>query len=81
MSSSAELTADGMKTTCTEHAAPVRTTGGQLFVSAKSNAFMPATLIELIASEPELAFITVTVCGALEIPSLCGGKLKLVGVI
>jgi hypothetical protein len=75
------LTAVGVNTTLNVQLAAARKLGGQLFVSAKSAAFAPATLTPLIESDPALAFSTVTVCGALAIPTLCGEKFRLDGEI
>jgi hypothetical protein len=71
----------GVNTTLNVQLAAARKLGGQLFVSAKSVAFTPLTLTPLIESDPALAFSTVTVCGALTIPTLCAEKFRLDGEI
>jgi hypothetical protein len=71
----------GVNTTLSVQLAAARKLGGQLFVSEKSAAFTPLTLTPVIESDPALAFSTVTVCGALAIPTLCGEKFRLDGEI
>jgi hypothetical protein len=75
------LTAAGVNTTLNVQLAAARKLGGQLFVSEKSAAFAPLTLTPLIESDAALAFSTVTVCGALAIPTLCAEKFRLDGEI
>src|SRR5512132_4471659 len=52
---------------------------GQVFVCPKSAAFVPAMPIELIVSAAVPVFVSVTLWGALEVPTGCWPKPRLVG--
>src|SRR5271169_2972110 len=73
--------ATGLKTTFTRQLLLVPRTDEQLFVWLKSPALAPATLIRLMATALVPVFESVSICGALGVPTLCGAKVKLGGEI
>jgi hypothetical protein len=62
-----------------EPAASVEGLSGQVFVCAKSPAFVPVIPIELIVRAPVPVLVRVTLCAELVVPTSCWPKLRLVG--
>src|SRR5208282_4462397 len=71
----------GWNETFTVHVALAPKLGGQLFAWAKSPGFDPEMVTPLIASALVPAFVMVTGCGALFVPTLCPLKVRLIGAI
>src|SRR5579872_320662 len=71
--------APGVKVTLMVQDAPLLSVLGQLLVCAKSPAFVPLRAILLIFKGALPLFLSVTVCGALVVPTTWLPKLKLPG--
>jgi hypothetical protein len=69
-----ELVTDGVNVTLIKQFEPAASDTGQLFVSAKSDAFVPMTEIEVILNVALPVFVSVTDCGELVVPIDCVRK-------
>ena len=60
---------------------PFGPTDVQLFVCAKSPAFVPVMLtLVMVSVATPLALVSVMVCGALVVPTVCAANVRLFGV-
>src|SRR4051794_15847999 len=72
--------APGMKVTRTAQLAPAASVASQVVVSVKSDAFVPETAIAPSVAVDDPPFVTVTVEGALAVPTLCAPKSAVAGL-
>jgi hypothetical protein len=74
-----EPTMLGVKVTLNVHFPPEASVAPQGFVPEGAAAKSPlATKLDIVSVPPEL-FVSVTVCGALVVPTVCALKVRLVG--
>jgi hypothetical protein len=78
-------TIDGLKVRLTVHVPPFAATGVLVeqvvppAATAKSLPLVPPIVIEVIVTGWPVAFVSVTVCGALVVLTVCGENVRLAG--
>ena len=70
----------GLNVTLIEQVALTASDAGQVFVSAKSPAFAPPRVIELMVSASLPVFLTVKLCAALTVPVFWVAKVSAAGL-